>query len=46
MESDLANLESQIQLQQQGLETKEAALEKIRGQIAQVLPCCGFSFQN
>lgn len=36
MERDLANLESQIQLQQQSVETKEASMEKIRDQISQV----------
>lgn len=36
MERDLANLESQVQLQQQSVETKEASMEKIRDQISQV----------
>lgn len=36
METELANLESQIRLQQQSVETKEASMDKIRDQISQV----------
>lgn len=42
MDSELANLDSQIQLQQQSLETKEAALQRIKEQIAQVSSWYGF----
>lgn len=46
MERDLDDLESQIQAQQQSVETKEAAMEKIRDQIAQVVSRHSFSFEN
>lgn len=36
MEQDLADLEAKIQQQQQSVETKEAAMVKIREEIAQV----------
>lgn len=46
MERDLANLESQIQLQQQSVETKEASMEKIRDQISQVVSCRKIFFKS
>lgn len=42
MERELANLESQVRLQQQSVETKEASMEKIRDQISQVASRCAF----
>lgn len=37
MESESANLESQIQMQQEGVEAKDAEMRRIREQIHQVL---------
>ena len=37
MESELANLDSQIQMQQESVEAKDAEMKKIRDQIDQVL---------
>lgn len=37
MESESANLESEIQMQQEGVEAKDAEMRKIREQIHQVL---------
>lgn len=37
MESELANLSSQIQMQQEGVEVKDAEMKKIRDRIDQVL---------
>lgn len=38
MESELANLDSQIQMQQESVEAKDAEMKKIRDQVDQVLP--------
>lgn len=37
MESELANLDSQILMQQESIEAKDAAMMKIRDQIDQVV---------
>ncbi len=37
MESELANLDSQIQMQQESVEAKDAEMRKIREQVDQVL---------
>lgn len=37
MESELANLDSQIQMQQESVEAKDAEMRKIREQIDQVM---------
>lgn len=37
MESELANLDSQIQMQQESVEAKDAEMRKIKDQIDQVL---------
>lgn len=44
LNSELANLDSQIQMQQESVEAKDAGIKKIRDQIEQVLlfQCDGF----
>lgn len=37
MDSELANLESQMQMQQDSVEAKDAEMRKLRDQIAQVV---------
>lgn len=39
MQSELANLDSQVLMQQESVEAKDAAMMKIRDQIDQVVHC-------